>query len=238
MKLYKRIFEKPWAQEAISALAAGYMRFVRITSTWEYRGQEHVNKLVQENTPMLIGFWHGRLIPSLFGWPYASTLHILSTPHRDGQIAAKAYNRFGIQTIWGSTKKGGTEAVRAIIKVLKSGGVVGITPDGPKGPRQRMQRSSIDIARMTGAKLVPFSVSGTRMKWRNSWDYMAIPKPFSHYIMQFGEPMDIPRKASDEEYEQLRLEFENRMNALQQEVDQACTQPSPEPATVAEGEPA
>ncbi len=235
MKLHKRIFEKPWAQTAISVVIAGYMRFVRLTSKWEFRGLDHIDGLIENNTPILVGFWHGRLIPSLFGWPYASTLHILSTPHRDGQIAAKAYNRFGIETIWGSTKKGGTEAVRAIIKVLKSGGVVGITPDGPKGPRQRMQRSSIDIARMTGAQLVPFSVSGTRMKWRNSWDVMAIPKPFSHYIMQFGEPMGIPRKASEEEYEELRLEFEKRMNVLQKQVDEACNQTSPEPAHVDEG---
>ncbi|MEG3619008.1 lysophospholipid acyltransferase family protein [Magnetovibrio sp. PR-2] len=232
MKLYKRIFEKPWAQSAISALAAGYMRFVRLTSKWEHRGLENVEGLVENETPMLISFWHGRLIPSLFGWPYASTLHILSTPHRDGQIAAKAYNRFGIKTIWGSTKKGGTEAVRNIIKVLKSGGVVALTPDGPKGPRQRMQQSSVDIARMTGAKLVPFGISATKLKWRNSWDCMVIPKPFSHYIIIFGEPMEIPRKASKEEYETLRQEFENRMNALQLEVDEACNQPSPEPAPV------
>lgn len=230
MKLYKRIFQQSWAQATVSALAAGYLRFVRLSGSWETRGQDAIEALMDDNQPLIFCFWHGRLIPNIICWDASRTLHILSTPHRDGQIAAKTYNRFGIQTIWGSTKKGGSEAVRAIIKVLKSGGVIGITPDGPKGPRQRMQKSAIDMARMTGAKLVPVATSTSRAKWLRSWDHMIVPLPFGNGVIAFGEPVDIPRKASDAEFEAIRQDFENRMNALLCDVDEACGQTSPEPA--------
>ena len=230
MKLYKRIFQQSWAQASVSALAAGYMRFVNLTTRWEQRRYDVVEKLIAQKQPMLFCFWHGRLITSLFAWRFSPTLYILSTPHRDGQIAAKTYNRFGVKTIWGSTKKGGTEAARTIIRTLKDGGVIGITPDGPKGPRQRMQASSLDMARMSGAYLVPFAASTSRAKWLNSWDRMIVPLPFARGVFAFGEPLEIPRKASPEGYEALRLEFEDRMNALIVEVDEACGQTPSEPA--------
>ena len=232
MKLHKRIFEKAWAQNAISALIAGYLWFVRLTGRWDIRGAERIHDLMDQDQALIFCFWHGRLIPNVFLWREPRVLHILSTPHRDGQIAAKTYNRFGIRTIWGSTKKGGTEAARAIIKVLKAGGVIGITPDGPKGPRQRMQKSSIDLARMSGAMLVPVATSTSRVKWLKSWDRMIVPLPFAHGMAMYGEPMEIPRKASAEELEDIRLKFEARMNALLKEVDQACGQKTPEPAEV------
>jgi len=233
VKLYKRIFEKPWAQNAVSVLIAGYLLLVRYSGKWEIRGAEPIRALMDQDQALIFCFWHGRLIPSLFGWQEERALHMLSTPHRDGKIAAKAYNRFGIQTIWGSTKKGGTEAARAIIKVLKTGGVIAITPDGPKGPRQRMQKSAVDMARMSGAMLVPVATSTSHAKWLTSWDRMIIPLPFGRGLLAFGEPIEVPRKASAEEFEDLRKTFEDRLNALTRVVDQACNQTTPDPAAPA-----
>ena len=230
MKLYKRIFERPWAQGAVSALAASYLRLVWVTNRFDTRRLEPVRDLMAAGQPLIFCFWHGRLIPNIICWHEPRVLHILSTPHRDGRIAARTYNRFGIQTIWGSTKKGGTEAVRAIIKVLKAGGVIGITPDGPKGPCQRMQKSALDMARMTGARLVPVATSTTRAKWLRTWDRMLFPLPFGRLVLAFGEPMDIPRKAEDAVYEDLRRTFEDRMNTLAREVDDACGQTPTKPA--------
>ncbi|MBF0249526.1 MAG: lysophospholipid acyltransferase family protein [Alphaproteobacteria bacterium] len=235
MKLHKRIFNQAWAQSLVSLLIALYLRVVRLTGRWETRGEDDVQRLMDAGQPLIFCFWHGRLISNIFCWRNEAVLHILSTPHRDGQIAARSYNRFGIQTIWGSTKKGGTGAVREILKVLKDGGVIGITPDGPKGPRQRMQKSAIDMARMTGAMLVPVSNATTRCKWLGTWDRMVLPLPFGRGVFAFGEAMEIPRKASDEEFERIRAAFEDRLNALTRQLDAECGQTTPDPAPLAEG---
>jgi len=230
VKLHKRILEKAWAQSLVSLLIASYVRFAHATSRWEVRGWHNVQNQVDAGQPVILCFWHARMILSMYGWQHTHPLNMLSTPHRDGKIAALSYNRLGINTIWGSTKKGGSEAARAMIKALKSGETVAITPDGPKGPRQRMQSSAIDIARMSGAKLVPVSAVSTNGKILNTWDRLQIPKPFGRGVVWIDAPIDVPRKASEDDFEALRQSVEDRLNAMTQELDQEFGFETPAPA--------
>ena len=234
MKLHKRILEKPWAQSLVSFLVARYIRLVRATGHWEVRGWENVQTQVDAGQPVILCFWHARMIMSMYGWQHTHQLNMLSTPHRDGKIAALTYNRLGINTIWGSTKKGGFEAARAMIRVLKAGETVAITPDGPKGPRQRMQSSAIDIARMSGAKLVPVSAVSSASKRLNTWDRLQIPKPFGRGVVWLAPAIDVPRKANGETFEALRQEVEDQLNAMTRELDQEFGFATPEPAVLLE----
>jgi len=230
VKLHKRIFEQTWAQALVSFLIALYVRFAYLTSRWEVRGWDNVQSQVDAGQPVILCFWHARMILSMYGWQHTHQLNMLSTPHRDGKIAALSYNRLGINTIWGSTKKGGSEAARAMIRVLKAGETVAITPDGPKGPRQRMQSSAIDIARMSEAKLVPVTATSTNSKILGSWDRLQIPKPFGRGVVWIDAPINVPRKASDDDFETLRQSVENRLNAMTEELDQEFGLETPSPA--------
>ncbi len=230
MKLHKRILEKTWAQSLVSFLIAGYLRFAHATSRWDVRGWDNIQQQYDAGQPLIVCFWHARMIMTTFGWQDTVKLSMLSTPHRDGKIAAMTYNRLGIKTIWGSTKKGGSEAARGMIRALKGGEAVAITPDGPKGPRQRMQSSAIDIARMSGAKLIPVTATSSSSKILGTWDRLQIPTPFSRGVVWAAPPIDVPRKASDEEFEALRQSFEERLNAMTQELDAEFGLKTPEPA--------
>ena len=232
MKLHKRIFEQAWAQALISFLIALYLRLVRLTGRWEVRGWEHVQALFDSGQPPVLCFWHARLTMAIFGWRTPRKLNVLSTPHRDGRIAAQTYNRLGINTIYGSTKKGGSEAARGMIRALKNGEAVAITPDGPKGPRQRMQMGAIDIARMSGAKLIPVTAAASGSKVLGTWDRLQIPKPFSRGVVQFGPAMDVPRKGSEDELDALRQDFEDRLNAMTRALDAEFGRETPEPAVL------
>jgi len=230
MKLHKRIFEQAWAQSLVSLLIAAYLRFAYATSRWQVRGWDNIQSQIDAGQPVILCFWHARMIMSMYGWRHPHPLNMLSTPHRDGKIAALSYNRLGIKTIWGSTKKGGSEAARAMIKALKSGETVAITPDGPKGPRQRMQPSAIDIARMSGAKLVPVSAASSNSKILGTWDRLQIPKPFGRGVIWADAAIDVPRKASDDDFETLRQSVEDRLNAMTQELDREFGLQTPSPA--------
>jgi len=230
VKLHKRIFEQPWAQSLVSLLIASYVRFAYLTSRWEVRGWNNIQGQVDAGQPVILCFWHARMILSMYGWKHTHKLNMLSTPHRDGKIAALSYNRLGINTIWGSTKKGGSEAARAMIKALKSGETVAITPDGPKGPRQRLQSSPIDIARMSGAKLVLVTATSSNSKILNTWDRLQIPKPFGRGVIWADAAIDVPRKASNDELEALRQSVEDRLNAMMQELDREFGFETPPPA--------
>ncbi len=230
MKLHKRIFEQAWAQSIVSLLIAAYLRFAYATSRWQVRGWDNIQGQIDAGQPVILCFWHARMIMSMYGWRHTHPLNMLSTPHRDGKIAALTYNRLGIKTIWGSTKKGGTGAARAMIKALKSGEIVAITPDGPKGPRQRMQPSAIDIARMSGAKLAPVSAASSNSKILGTWDRLQIPKPFGRGVIWIDAAIDVPRKASEDDFEALRQSVEDRLNAMTQELDREFGLQTPSPA--------
>lgn len=234
MKLYKQILNQSWAQNVVSSIAALYLRFVRFSGHWDIRGWENIQAQIDENRPVIICYWHSRLIASVFGWKSDKPLHQLSTPHRDGKIAAGTYNRLGIKTIWGSTSKGGSGAIRAMLKVLKGGGAISITPDGPRGPRQRMQMSAIHIARMSGAVLVPVSGSMTNAKMLNTWDRMLVPLPFSRGVIEIGTPVEVPRDASVEQQELIRQTMEDTLNAMSIKLDNVTGVITPEPAPLPE----
>ena len=236
MKLYKKILNQSWAQNAVSMLAALYLRFVRLTGRWDVRGWENIQSSIDANRPMIICFWHSRLIANAFVWKSDKPLHQLSTPHRDGKIAAGAYNRLGIKTIWGSTSKGGSSAIRGILKVLKTGGVVSITPDGPRGPRQRMQSSAIDIARISGAVLVPVSNSMTPAKVLGTWDRMLVPLPFARGVFEMGPPIEVPQGATAEQLEEIRIKMETELNQITARLDDETGITTPEPAPLETGD--
>jgi len=230
MKLHKRLFEQAWAQSLVSFLVALYLRFIRTTGRWDIRGWENIQSQLDAGQPVILCFWHARMIMSMFGWQHTHQLNMLSTPHRDGKIAAMCYNRLGINTIWGSTKKGGSEAARTMIRVLKAGQTVAITPDGPKGPRQRMQSSAIDIARMSGAKLIPVTATSTAKKVLGTWDRLQIPTPFGRGVVRIGLPIDVPRKANAQALETLRQTVEDQLNAMTRELDSEFGFETPQPA--------
>jgi len=232
VKLHKRIFEQAWAQSLVSFLVALYLRFVRATGRWDIRGWENIQTQVDAGQPVILCFWHARMIMSMFGWRNTHQFNMLSTPHRDGKIAAMTYNRLGIKTIWGSTKKGGSEAARTMIRTLKAGEIVAITPDGPKGPRQRMQPSAIDIARLSGAKLIPVTATSTAKKVLGTWDRLQIPTPFGRGVVWIDPPIDVPRKADAQELETLRQTVEDRLNTMTRELDEEFGFETPLPAEV------
>lgn len=236
MKLHKRILNQDWAQALVSWLAASYLRFVRATGQWEMRGWDNVQKLLDDGKPVVVCYWHGRLVANAFGWPSDKPLHQLSTQHRDGKLAGKTYQRLGLTPIW-LDKNNPMEATRKLVKILKAGGVGAITPDGPKGPRQRMQMGGINIARLSGAYLVPMSNSTSRAKVLGTWDRMLLPLPFGRGIFQMGTPIEVPRKASDEDLEAIRLTAEDALNSITRALDLELGQDTPQPAAKPEDAP-
>lgn len=229
MKLHKRILNQDWAQSVVTFLAASYLRFVRLSGRWETRGWSHMQTLLDDGTPAILCFWHGRLIANIFGWQTDAPLYQLSTAHRDGKLAGKTYQRLGVTPVWLESQSP-MEATRKLVKLLKAGGVCAITPDGPKGPRQRMQMSAIDIARMSGARLVPVTNSTNRAKVLGTWDEMIVPLPFGRGLFAVGEPIGVPRKASAEELEAIRQQMEDTLNAMTRDLDEELGHPTPEPA--------
>ena len=124
-----------------------YIRLVYRTNRWTVEGGECAAPAAAEGKGFILAFWHGRLLMIPMAWQRLAPMHMLISAHRDGRIIADAVAYFGIHSIAGSTRRGGTAALRAMLKHLKEGDCVGITPDGPRGPAMRASIGIVNAAR-------------------------------------------------------------------------------------------
>lgn len=230
MRLGKRILGGALVQAAIASVCAAYIRFVHRTTRWTVVGGEHAHRFWDAGRPVIGTFWHGRMLPMRCCWPQDVPIEILISAHRDGRLIARTIRRLGVGTVVGSSSRGGARATLAMRQRLQAGISIGITPDGPRGPRMRVAPGVVQLAALTGAPILPGSFSVTRARVLGSWDRFVLPLPFSRGVYIFGAPLEIPAGAGLQEIEALRLELEDRLNSITAEADRMCGRPAIEPA--------
>jgi lysophospholipid acyltransferase (LPLAT)-like uncharacterized protein len=230
VKLYRRILQKPPVRRALAALIAGYIRLVHKTGRWQTIRGDVPERMRAEGKPFIVCFWHGRLLMMNLAWASDKPFYMLSSPHADGRLTTAVMGHFNIDTVAGSTRKGGTAALRQLTRLLKNGAWAGITPDGPRGPRMRASLGAIVLARMSGAPLVPATYSVRPGKIFGSWDRFLLPLPFGRGVFAWGEPVAVAADAGPQAMEAARLLLEERMNALMADADGRLGRPAVEPA--------
>jgi lysophospholipid acyltransferase (LPLAT)-like uncharacterized protein len=196
-----------------------YIRFVYLTNRWSVEGGDWTRRLTSEGRTFICAFWHGRLLMMPLAWHGLAPFHMLISSHRDGRIIAGAMNYFGIGTIAGSTRRGGSLALREILKRLKEGGCVGITPDGPRGPAMTVSIGIVNIARLGGVPIVPVTYATSRRCELATWDRFHLALPFGRGVYLFGEPIEIAAELDDVGLENVRRSIETRMVELVREAD-------------------
>lgn len=144
--------------------------------------------------------WHGQQLPGYFYFRRRAYAIIVSLS-KDGDLASSIMRRFGWKIIRGSSNRGGARALIEMIRLLRQGGVVAVTPDGPSGPLYHIEPGVIYMAQKTESELVPCSFVMDRFWEFNSWDRFVVPKPFSKCVVYFGTELSIPSKLSEDEFE-------------------------------------
>jgi lysophospholipid acyltransferase (LPLAT)-like uncharacterized protein len=236
MKPFKNLLRGLSRNEAMRTVAChalrGIIRLVHATGRWTFVGEQHIAPYWRDDKPVIVCFWHGRLMMLPFAWRGKAGFTMLQSPHPDGKLMSCIINGLGIRTIWGSKNKGGSDALRKMVAVLKDGGAIGMTPDGPRGPRMRVSEGAIALARLSGAPIVPLAFGCTRRKILRTWDRLALALPFARGVFVYGAPIAIARDASPPEQEAARLRLEAALNAVTDEADHLTGQPLVDPAPV------
>ena len=115
---------------------------------------------------------------------------------------------FQIKSVRGSSSRRGSAALREMAAVLAAGGDIGISPDGPRGPKYQLHPGAIKLAQLTGAPIMPLHVAYSRYWELKSWDAFRIPKPFARVSVVVGEPFAVPRDLDQEAFEAMRVNLE------------------------------
>jgi lysophospholipid acyltransferase (LPLAT)-like uncharacterized protein len=216
------------ALRLLPPVAAAYIRLLRRTGRFELRGAEVLDECRAREGRYILAFWHSRWVLMPYSYP-GGRMAVLLSQHRDAEILARVLSRFRLSTARGSTTRGGAEGVRAIVRMTRDGYDVGIAPDGPRGPRRRVQPGTIVVARLTGLPIVPVAYSAAPARRLRSWDGTLVPRPFARGLFVYGTPIRVARDADDTEEERLRAALEAELDRITDLADRETGLP-PEPA--------
>jgi len=160
-------------------------------------------------TPVIYAFWHNSILLLPFARDKRRKIKILISTHADGKLASGVIKYFNLGTVGGSSHRNPQKAFREMVKALRDGYDIGITPDGPKGPAKKVKRGVIELAYITKAPIIPVVLSVNAAWYLNSWDGFIIPKPFSSVKYSLLEPIYIKNK---DEMDKKSKELENALN--------------------------
>jgi lysophospholipid acyltransferase (LPLAT)-like uncharacterized protein len=218
-ELRRKILRSDAVRRAMCWLISIYIRIVYATSRWTIEGAEMPRRFHEAGRPFILAFWHGRLLMMPMAWRRDIPIHMLISGHRDGRIIADAVRHFGIASIAGSSSRGGLAALRLMVKTLKGGDCVGITPDGPRGPAMRASQGIVAAARLAQVPIIPISYATRRRQVMRSWDRFHLAFPFTSGIHLWGAPIEVPEDADEATLEHYRALVEEQLNALGREAD-------------------
>ncbi len=191
---------------------------------------EKLKTLFKQDKKLIYAFWHGRLLmmPYVFLKQHHRTkpLAVLISLHRDGEYISRTAQHCDLQVIRGSSSRKGAQSIRKLLRFIQNGGEIALTPDGPRGPRYQVQPGIIQLAKLSGAWVVPITLGAVKKICFSSWDKFLIPWPFSKAVFICGEPLWIPPEAGAEDLETKRRELEQKLSRITAEADAYTKLPS------------
>ncbi len=236
MAWLKRVLKSDAVRGMGCWIGAQYIRLVYHTSRWDVIGREHADRLWDEGKPFIVAFWHGRLLLIPYAWRKGAPVKFLISQHRDGELISRTIAHLGLGAIRGSAArkgkdkdKGGAAALRAMTRAVKAGECVGITPDGPRGPRMRATMGVAAVAKLTGVPVIPVAYATARARVMGSWDKFILGFPFTRGAMVWGAPIAVPRDADETALEAIRLQIETDLIAVTNAADAHVGRPAIEP---------
>jgi lysophospholipid acyltransferase (LPLAT)-like uncharacterized protein len=220
-RLISKKLEKKIKAKAAPLLIVLLIKFLSLTLRIREHNPENVRQIWGEKRSVIVAFWHGRLlmVPMLFKRYKERQVYGLTSHHSDGEIISRSTELLGYETIRGSTNKGGFSALRRMIRVLKDGSDLALAPDGPNGPRHKVQRGIIDLSKLSGVPILPMAFSSSKRKVFKSWDAFLLPLPFSRGVFVWGEPLYVGSKGDEDYLENKRRLLEEGLIAVTKLAD-------------------
>jgi lysophospholipid acyltransferase (LPLAT)-like uncharacterized protein len=188
------------------------------TVRFRTENRERFDRFADRGEPVLYALWHGRLLPLTY-FHRGRGIAAMISRSADGEYIARLVSGWAFHAVRGSTSRGGGEALREVARRIRAGQSVAITPDGPRGPRQRVQPGVVLAAQLTGAPIIPVIAGCSRAWWPGGWDRFCVPKPFSQVVVVYGEPRHVPRELEESDLRRHMEALEREMNELTEQVD-------------------
>lgn len=187
---------------AAGVLGEGLLGSLFLTTRSTRVGEDYYRRFREAGRPVVFVFWHGQLLP-LVHYHRNEGVVALVSEHGDGEYITRVIERHGFRTVRGSSTRGGIRGLKALIRAARVGHDLALTPDGPRGPSQRFKPGALMAAQLTGSPIVPVA-AGASSAWHvDSWDRFMVPRPLSRIVIEYGEPVEVDRDASQGDREDI-----------------------------------
>lgn len=212
MKIKKKIIKNFFVQHFLAFISFLYIKLVKVTSVIVEKNIETPQFYWDSNKPFILAFWHNQLMMISYCWKTNKKINILASGHSDGRFGAIVGKYFKLNNIPTSSKESPI-SLKPIFNLLKNSNYIGITPDGPRGPKQKASDGIIKIAKTSQVPIIPVGFASSKFKKLNSWDSFLITKPFSKCAFVWGDSITIPKNCEENEIEKFKNQLEKKMNA-------------------------
>ena len=197
------------------------MRLWCRTLRFRFTDPANVMRVPDPEKPLLWAFWHNRLF--IMGYLFRRFFPgrrgaALASPSKDGEIISALLERFGIESVRGSSSRRGAAALIEMKRVLQRGSVMAITPDGPRGPVYHVNPGVVKLAQISGGGILPVQVEFSRYWQLKSWDGFRLPKPFSTVHVTFHPVHRVAETDSEAGFEAERARFERFFRGFETDV--------------------
>jgi len=168
---------------------------------------------VESGQAVVLCCWHQQFFSAIRHFknyrPYNPPLMISMSA--DGELVAGIATRTGWDIVRGSSSRGGRDALREMVSKLRASKLAAHIADGPRGPAGIVKAGLISLSQRAQADIIPFYITADRAWFFKSWDSFMLPKPFARVTLRFGDASPVPETNTPEEFEDLRLNIEARM---------------------------
>ena len=211
MSIRKKLLKHFIVQQLLAFIAFIYIVFVKITSNIKYENIDSPKKYWQNKKPFILAFWHGQLMTFSYTWKINKKLNILASSHSDGRFGASIARYFKVNNIPISSDSNNL-SLRPIFKILNSNNYIAITPDGPRGPKEKASEGIIKIAKISKVPIIPVGFGSSKNFCLKSWDSFLITLPFSKCRIVWGDSITIPENLEDQEIATYKKIIEEKIN--------------------------
>jgi hypothetical protein len=220
----KKLVRTPWVQSALAWLVSAYLGVTLATMRWRFENRAPADVAVAAPTGIIGCFWHGRIALAVVCRRVLKRKprRVMISNSPDGEFIAKTVERLGFPAIRGSSttdprrKRRSVEAFREAVRFAGEGGVVAITPDGPRGPAEVAPDGPVRLAMACeAAPVFLFGLAARPVISLRSWDKTQIPLPFGRGCVVFDGPIQFRHDTASARVEAARAELETRLKAAQ-----------------------
>ncbi|HJO13795.1 MAG: lysophospholipid acyltransferase family protein [Pelagibacteraceae bacterium] len=221
MRIKKKLLRNFFVQNILGFFTFLYIRTVNLTSSIQFENETIPKQFWNNDKPFILAFWHSQLMMIGFSWKKNKNVNILASGHSDGKFGAivgKYFNLNNIQT----SKKNKSISLKSIFKLLNDNNYIGITPDGPRGPKEIVSEGIIKIAKSSKVPIIPIGFWSSKNFKLKSWDSFLITLPFSKCSFVWSKPLEIPNNIHKNQIQYYQKLLQEKINQSVKKAQNNC----------------